>query len=268
MRRLTASASFAKTAEFQCSQRELDGRTSSAGCKDLRSVRISSSDRYRRPCADAQEADMSLLAEMVFWYRGRCGAPLRYIEDQSLTSHFGYRMPVSNGFVEFRGRAIVQDGRALLDLQLEEPGHRDEDSSAHISQSDCILSHVPAPKEVAKAIQEGTLTVGRSKHALTCSQISSYIISVQRALGLPRGIKGGWSDLAQERFDAWLKSKKKQRQGTAPETEELVPGAAASEMKNSDGERGSSSKSSSSSSDEEEDKESDEAVVKAASALH
>ena len=129
------------------------------------------------------------------------------------------------------------------------------------------MSHVPAPKEVAKAIQEGTLTVGRSKHALTCSQISSYIISVQRALGLPHGIKGGWSDFAQERFDAWLKSKKKQRQGTAPETEELVPGAAASEMKNSDGERGSSSKSSSSS-DEEEDKESDEAVVKAASALH
>ena len=144
MRRLTASASIAKTAEFQCSQRELDGRASSAGCKDLRSVRISSSDRYRRPCADAQEADMSLLAEMVFWYRGRCGAPLRYIEDQSLTSHFGYRMPVSNGF--------VKEGRALLDLQLEEPGHRDEDSSAHTSQSDCILSHVPAPKEIAKAI--------------------------------------------------------------------------------------------------------------------
>ena len=30
------------------------------------------------------EADMSLLAEMVFCYRGRCGALLMYIEDQSV----------------------------------------------------------------------------------------------------------------------------------------------------------------------------------------
>ena len=39
---------------------DLEGRTSSAECKDLRSVRISSSDRYQRACADAEEADMSL----------------------------------------------------------------------------------------------------------------------------------------------------------------------------------------------------------------
>ena len=97
----------------------------------------------------------------------------------------------------------------LQNLTFQSEAASSSNTSTSQSPTSSSISNPPDVANVLAQIKSGDLVTHASKKNITSRQIQSHVCYLQRTLSFVTGIKGGWSEQAQEAFQTWLAAPKK-----------------------------------------------------------
>ena len=112
------------------------------------------------------------------------------------------------GFLEVEGGVCKLQFTSVRNVTTATPPSTTGSSSVYVGP--------PKIENILAQISSGDVRVHPTKSSITARQLQCHVCYLQRSLGLPTGVSGGWNPQAQEMFQKWLVATKKGVKSSAP----------------------------------------------------